>query len=103
MAELRSHQHHYLSQGAIPSSPIVRSRHIITLVKGEQRWRFHLERGHEREMIDHVAQLAEDPAHPLDWFDAAVVSHQITKQLESSLADPEQPGQDGNLNSNDAS
>ena len=55
----------------------------VTLLKDEQRWRFRLESGREHEMIDAVADMASDPAHALDWFDAAIVSHQITKQLET--------------------
>ncbi len=55
----------------------------VTLVKDEQRWRFHLELGREHEMIDAVADMASDLTHPLDWFDAAIISHQITKQLET--------------------
>lgn len=76
MAELSSH--HPLHAGQ-PTDP----RHVITLVKGEQRWRFHLERGREGEMIDLLSELALDPDHPLDWFDAAVVSHQITRHFET--------------------
>lgn len=103
MAELRSHHHHHLNEDAIPAPPDESTRHVITLVKGEQRWRFHLDRGHEREMIAQVALLAEDPAHPLDWFDAAIVSHQITQHLETSLSDSESPDpQDGGLSADAA-
>lgn len=74
MAELRSHQPN--------ASQPIRERHCITLVKGDQRWRFHLEPGHERAMIDTVSDMASDPNHPLDWFDAAIVSHQIARHLD---------------------
>lgn len=74
MAELSSSQ----PDASLP----IRERHCITLVKGDQRWRFQLEPGHERSMIDTVSGMASDPNHPLDWFDAAIVSHQIAKHLE---------------------
>ena len=67
------------SQSARPAP----GRHVITLVKGAERWRFHLETGRERDMIDALAACADDPAHPLDWFDAAIVSHQITRRTDS--------------------
>ena len=53
----------------------------ITLVKGDDRWRFHWESGFERQLIDALAEMASDPSHPLDRFDAAVVSHQINHQF----------------------
>lgn len=82
MAKLRSSQ----PDASLP----IRERHCITLVKDDQRWRFHLEPGHERVMIETVSDMASDPHHPLDWFDAAIVSHQIAKHLDHP--GPSSPG-----------
>jgi len=67
------------------------ARHIITLIKGAHQWRFHLEPGNERDMLDAVAGCADDPSHPLDWFDAAIVSHQITRQIDANRPSPPPP------------
>ncbi len=58
-----------------------RKEFTITLVKGDDRWRFRWESGLERQLIDALAEMASDPDHPLDRFDAAVVIHQINHQL----------------------
>lgn len=55
---------------------------LITLIKGADRWRFRWVPGQEHHLIDALADMAGDATYPLDWFDAAVVSHQITNQLE---------------------
>lgn len=62
-----------------PSAP--QKEFIITLVKGEDRWRFQWESGLERQLINALAEMASDPNHPLDRFDAAVVCHQINHQI----------------------
>lgn len=49
----------------------------ITLIKGQQRWRFRWEAGDEPAMVQHVASLARDPRADFDWFDAAMVVRQI--------------------------
>ncbi len=58
-----------------------RKEFTITLVKGDDRWRFHCEAGLERQLITALAEMASDPDHPLDRFDAAVVCHQISHQI----------------------
>ena len=58
-----------------------RKEFTITLVKGEDRWRFTWESGLERQLYHALAEMASDPDHPLDRFDAAVVCHQIKHQI----------------------
>ncbi len=72
------------------------ARRTIALVKGEQRWRFHFAPGDEGMLIEELGALAENPDHPLDWFDVAVVSHQITHPVvgEPSSASGDHPGTD---------
>ena len=62
------------------------SRRTIALVKGEQRWRFHFAPGDEAELLLALGQLAEDPDHPFDWFDVAVISHQITHPVDDDAS-----------------
>ena len=58
-----------------------RKEFTITLMKGDNRWRFHWESGLERQLINALAEMASDPHHPLDRFDAAIVIHQINHQF----------------------
>ena len=66
------------------------AQRTIALIKGDHRWRFHFAPGDERALMDALGELAEDPDHPLDWFDVAVVSHQITHPVTADT--PSAPG-----------
>lgn len=58
-----------------------RNEFTITLMKGDELWRFHWESGLERQLIKALAEMASDPNHPLDLFDVTIVIHQINHQL----------------------
>ena len=57
----------------------------LSLVKGEERFVFRYLGGQEAEVIDAVAELAADPDSTFDWFDAAVLSYQMGRRLETEL------------------
>lgn len=57
----------------------------LSLVKGEQRFVFRYENGHEAKVIDAFASLAGDQRSAFDWFDAAVLSYQMGRRLETEL------------------
>ena len=57
----------------------------LSLVKGEERFVFRYQAGHEPEVIDAFASLATDRASSFDWFDAAVLSYQMGRRLETEL------------------
>jgi hypothetical protein len=57
----------------------------LSLVKGEERFVFRYQAGHEPEVIDAFAALAGDRASRFDWFDAAVLSYQMGRRLETEL------------------
>ena len=57
----------------------------LSLVKGEERFVFRYLGGQEAEVIDAIAELAADPDSALDWFDAAVLSYQMGRRLETEL------------------
>jgi hypothetical protein len=57
----------------------------LSLVKGEERFVFRYAGGQEAEVIDAIAELAADPDSTLDWFDAAVLSYQMGRRLETEL------------------
>ncbi len=57
----------------------------LSLVKGEERFVFRYEAGHEPEVIDAFASLAGNESSCFDWFDAAVLSYQMGRRLETEL------------------
>ncbi len=53
----------------------------LTLVKEEERFVFRYESGAEEDLLDSFVDLANDQGNHFDWFDAAVLSFQLSKQL----------------------
>ncbi len=59
-------------------------RHL-SLVKGPERFVFRYRVGDEARVIDAFATLASDRTTKFDWFDAAVLSYQMGRRLETEL------------------
>ena len=57
----------------------------LSLVKGEERFVFRYQQGHEPQVVDAFAELAADRESSFDWFDAAVLSYQMGRRLETEL------------------
>ena len=57
----------------------------LSLVKGEERFVFRYQSGQEGEVIDAFAEMATDQTSAFDWFDAAVLSYQMGRRLETEL------------------
>jgi len=57
----------------------------LSLVKGEERFVFRYKAGQEPEVIDSFAGMAADTENAFDWFDAAVLSYQMGRRLETEL------------------
>jgi hypothetical protein len=57
----------------------------LSLVKGEERFLFRYQTGQESEVIDAFASMAADQKNSFDWFDAAVLSYQMGRRLETEL------------------
>ena len=57
----------------------------LSLVKGEERFIFRYQTGQEAEVIDAFASMASDRESQFDWFDAAVLSYQMGRRLETEL------------------
>jgi len=60
-------------------------REPVTLVKGGHRWTFACDAGDEAELLRRVTELARGEDVPFDWFDAALVTHQLSKRLKAGL------------------
>ena len=57
----------------------------LSLVKGRERFIFRYATGNEAQVIDSFASLAADRHSRFDWFDAAVLSYQMGRRLETEL------------------
>jgi len=55
----------------------------FSLVKGAERYVVRCGPGNEEAVISRLMQWAEDPDLDFDWFDAAVLSRQITQRIVS--------------------
>ena len=53
----------------------------LVLVKNGQRYVFHCDPGAETDLLNQLATMVSDPTSGLDWFDAAVLSHQMGERM----------------------
>ncbi len=56
-----------------------KSSHRVVLVKGDDQWRFEWEVGKELETVEAITEIAKCPDTDFDWFDAAMVCHEMSK------------------------
>ena len=71
------------SQGS--GEPSADSSRQVVLIKKGQRFVFRYEGGEEATLLNHLVELADDPASDLDWFDVAVLSHQVGQRMGQQL------------------
>ena len=57
----------------------------LSLVKGEHRFVFRYAAGREADVVSAFGSMASEPDLGFDWFDAAVLSYQMGRRLESEL------------------
>jgi hypothetical protein len=57
----------------------------LSLVKGPHRFLFRYRAGSEADVIAAFASMASDSGSDFDWFDAAVLSYQMGRRIESEL------------------
>jgi len=55
------------------------SPHRVVLVKGSNQWRFEWASGQEMETVEAITAIAKSPDNDFDWFDAAMVCHEMSK------------------------
>ena len=56
-----------------------KSQHRVVLMKGEDQWRFEWEAGQEVEAVEAITEIAKSQDNNFDWFDAAMVCHEMSK------------------------
>lgn len=57
----------------------------LSLVKGKQQFCFRYEVGQEVKVLDALVDLVHRRELSFDWFDAAVLSHQLGRHLAKEL------------------
>jgi hypothetical protein len=57
----------------------------ISLVKGRQHFCFRYQVGDEAKVLDALVEMVNRRDLPFDWFDAAVLSHQLGQHLAKEL------------------
>ena len=57
----------------------------LSLVKGGQHYCFRYEVGHEAKVLDSLVDMVNRRDLGFDWFDAAVMSHQLGQHLAKEL------------------
>lgn len=57
----------------------------LSLVKGGERFIFRYPAGREADVVDALARLAGAKDSRFDWLDAAVLSYQMGRRLETEL------------------
>ncbi len=58
---------------------------VLRLSKGRHTWIFRYGAGEEGALRSAIAELAGRAETPFDWFDAALVTHQLTSRLKPGL------------------
>jgi len=58
---------------------------MLSLTKGEHQFVFRYEAGDESAVLDALVDMVKERATSLDWFDAAVLSHQLGQHLAKEL------------------
>jgi hypothetical protein len=59
----------------------------LSLVKGRQHYCFRYEIGQEAKVLDALVDMVNRRDVAFDWFDAAVLSHQLGQHLAKELKD----------------
>lgn len=70
---------------AMHPAPAQQARQTISLVKSGHTFCFRYEVGEEETVLDALAEMAKRRELPFDWFDAAVLSHQLGQHLSKEL------------------
>ena len=73
------------SKESLPQPPDDRAPRQVVLMKKGQQYVFSYQRGEETQLLNHLAELAGDSGSELDWFDVAILSHQVGQCMGDHL------------------
>lgn len=68
-----------------PTDDGLRPVKTLSLMKGEQHFCFRYEVGQEAKVLDALIDMVHRRELSFDWFDAAVISHQLGQHLAKEL------------------
>ena len=68
-----------------PGSENKKEVRTISLVKGAHTFCLRYEVGSEQLVLDSLAEMVKKRDVPFDWFDAAVLSHQLGQHLSKEM------------------
>jgi len=57
----------------------------LSLMKGKHYYCFRYEVGQEVKVLDALIDMVHQSGHQFDWFDAAILSHQLGRHLAKEL------------------
>jgi hypothetical protein len=57
----------------------------LLLVKQGQRYVFRCAQGQESQLLDQIIEMARDTESDIQWFDAAMLSHQLGTRMADQL------------------
>jgi len=60
---------------------MIKTKRQLILNKGNEKFIFRYEIGHEEKLLDALIDQAKDNRTEFDWFDAAVLSFKLTQSL----------------------
>lgn len=85
-------QTHATSTSTTPQQPPQTLREPIVFRKGDRQWIFVCDTGDEQALLEHIGGLAANRSGGFDWFDAALVGHQVRQRLNPTLRRKAVPG-----------
>jgi hypothetical protein len=56
---------------------VTQELNVLALIKGKQRYIFVYDDDSRDELIDDIRNMAADPAVPISWVDAGVLTHRV--------------------------
>jgi hypothetical protein len=62
---------------------VTRELNVLALIKGGERYIFVYDDESRDALINDIRDKAADPAAPLNWFDAAVLTERVRNHAES--------------------
>ena len=62
----------------MPNKQEIKSCRVV-FVKGEHQWRFEWQDGEELGTVQFITEIAQSNETDFDWFDAAMVCHEMSK------------------------
>ena len=62
---------------------MTRELNVLALIKGEERYIFVYDDESRDDLIDDIRDKAADPAVPINWFDAAVLTQRVRDHDET--------------------